>query len=159
MAHAPGPLGQEELRDRLDVVLRARLGDPEVVTDVVAARSQAQRPAVVEDRLAQTPLLEAGVPQVVIELHGAQSPVEDLAVDLRGRMVVAVDIGRIGTVPQLIGRRLRSRGIRLRGRRDFRRRDIRRSHAVGGLLRLYAGGYAPDPCQKQNQSFHNPIIV
>ena len=111
MAHAAHPLREEKLGNLLDIVFRAGLGDAQVVADVVAARSQPQGPAVKEDGFAQLPLLEVGVGQVVIEFHGGESLRENPFVNLRRSVVIPVDIGRIGPVPQLFGRSLHSVGL------------------------------------------------
>ena len=127
MAHAAHPLREEKLGNLLDIVFRAGLGDAQVVADVVAARSQPQGPAVEEDGFAQLPLLEVGVGQVVVEFHGGESLRENPFVNLRRSVVIPVDIGRIGPVPQLFGR------SRLRGGLLPDGRSVRRG--VGGLLR------------------------
>ena len=129
-AHAAHPFGEEKFGYLLDVVLRAGLGDTQIIADVVVAGSQPQGPVVEKDRLAQPPLLETDVGQVVIEFHGTQSAGENLLVELRGGVEVAIDIGRVGAVPQLLGRRF---GSRFRSRRHGRLRQ-----RVGSLLRMRA---------------------
>ena len=127
MAGFAHPRHEEEFGNVLDVVLRAGFGDAQVVADVVVAGRQPQRPFVIENGLADAVLLEVGIGEVIVEFHGAYPAGKNLFVDFGGRMEIAVDIGRVGHVPQLFGRGP-GRGLALL------RRRLRK--AVGRLLRI-----------------------
>ena len=130
----------------------AGLGDAEVVTDVVVARRKAQRPIVIEDGLADTVILEIGIAQVIIEFHGAHPARKQLFVGIGGRMEIAVDIGRIGFVPQLL-RSLLPGGLRLG--RGFPGNPLQ---AVGRLLRKGYRGQGQRQQKTQDHSFHGVLI-
>ena len=82
-----------------------------------------------QNRLAQPVFLEISVSKVVIELDGDEPLCEQLLVS-RGRSAeIAVDISRVGGVPQLLGRIGRRGLLRLHVGRLLRQDILRRHHA------------------------------
>lgn len=147
---------QKEFGNPLDIVLGTGLGDAQIITDIVAAGSEPKRPAIIKDGLAEPVLLETGVGEVVVEFHGEETLREQLLVGLGRSRKIAVDIGRIGPVPQRIGTRRRKRIVAdtLRNGSDLLLRKL--------LLR--GRGENPGPegerhhIYNYNNPFHKPTV-
>lgn len=97
------PAFEEELGEHLDVVLGLGVGEVEVLLAVAVVGAQLEGALVGEDGLAHFVEAVVGIAEVVVELGRGESLVEDCLVALGGAHEVALGIGVVALLEELVG--------------------------------------------------------